>query len=182
MPGRPRVTAMQPLTGCTRLRRASPETCSAADEDQQPHASWRRRCRSGRHSRTRERSRSSARSVADRSACGRDQMQSAPRPAVSPEFRAQRRLMPAEPGGARWAPKQVFHRRTGSVMADQRRSDYPRAELAARLAHDGLPVADAARSLGVTPVAGRMRLARARRKLRAAIEASGPAARVPATN
>jgi RNA polymerase sigma-70 factor (ECF subfamily) len=40
------------------------------------------------------------------------------------------------------------------------------------VAHDGLPVADAARSLGLTPVAGRMRLARARRKLRAAIEAS----------
>lgn len=43
------------------------------------------------------------------------------------------------------------------------------------VAHDGLPVADAARSLGLTPVAGRMRLARARRKLRAAVEASRPA-------
>lgn len=41
------------------------------------------------------------------------------------------------------------------------------------VAHDGLPVADAARSLGLTPVAGRMRLARARRKLRAAIERGG---------
>jgi RNA polymerase sigma-70 factor (ECF subfamily) len=41
------------------------------------------------------------------------------------------------------------------------------------VAHDGLPVADAARSLGLTPVAGRMRLARARRKLRAAIEHGG---------
>jgi RNA polymerase sigma-70 factor (ECF subfamily) len=41
------------------------------------------------------------------------------------------------------------------------------------VAHDELPVADAARSLGLTPVAGRMRLARARRKLRAAIERSG---------
>jgi RNA polymerase sigma-70 factor (ECF subfamily) len=40
------------------------------------------------------------------------------------------------------------------------------------VAHDGLRVADAARSLGLTPVAGRMRLARARRKLRAAIEES----------
>jgi RNA polymerase sigma-70 factor (ECF subfamily) len=105
-------------------------------------------------------------------------------------------------------------------LADQRRSDYRRAELAARLgalpelrgdehervdamidaarlapaaeralteqlteaeqaifllvAHDGLPVAVAARSLGLTPVAGRMRLARARRKLRAAIKAGGP--------
>jgi RNA polymerase sigma factor (sigma-70 family) len=38
------------------------------------------------------------------------------------------------------------------------------------VAHDGLAVADAARSLGLTPVAGRMRLARARRKLRAAVE------------
>ncbi len=38
------------------------------------------------------------------------------------------------------------------------------------VAHDELPVADAARSLGLTPVAGRMRLARARRKLRAAME------------
>jgi RNA polymerase sigma-70 factor (ECF subfamily) len=38
------------------------------------------------------------------------------------------------------------------------------------VAHDGLPVADAARSLGLTPVAGRMRLARARRKLRRAVE------------
>jgi RNA polymerase sigma factor (sigma-70 family) len=43
------------------------------------------------------------------------------------------------------------------------------------VAHDGLSVADAARSLGLTPVAGRMRLARARRKLRAAIEPSGRA-------
>jgi RNA polymerase sigma-70 factor (ECF subfamily) len=45
------------------------------------------------------------------------------------------------------------------------------------VAHDGLPVADAARSLGLTPVAGRMRLARARRKLRAAIERGGQAPR-----
>ncbi|HEY1510660.1 MAG TPA: sigma-70 family RNA polymerase sigma factor [Solirubrobacteraceae bacterium] len=105
-------------------------------------------------------------------------------------------------------------------LADQRRSDYRRAELATRLgaapalhgdeherveamldaarlapaaeraladqlteaeqaifllvAHDGLAVAAAARSLGLTPVAGRMRLARARRKLRAAIKADGP--------
>ncbi len=106
-------------------------------------------------------------------------------------------------------------------LADQHRSNYRRAELAARLgaapqlcgeeherveaiidaarlapaaeralaeqlteaergafllvARDGLRVADAARSLGLTPVAGRMRFARARRKLRAAIEANGPA-------
>ena len=111
-------------------------------------------------------------------------------------------------------------------LADQQRSSYRRAELAARLgsapelrgdeherveamldaarmapaaeraladrlteaeqgifllvAHDGLPVADAARSLGLTPVAGRMRLARARRKLRAAIESSGAARPRPA--
>jgi RNA polymerase sigma-70 factor (ECF subfamily) len=38
------------------------------------------------------------------------------------------------------------------------------------VAHDEVSVADAARSLGLTPVAGRMRLARARRKLRAAVE------------
>lgn len=102
-------------------------------------------------------------------------------------------------------------------LADQRRGEYRRADLAARLgaepefsseehdrveamidaarlapaaeqalaeqltqaelaifllvAHDQLPVADAARSLGLGPVAGRMRLSRARRKLRAAIEA-----------
>ena len=37
------------------------------------------------------------------------------------------------------------------------------------VAHDRLPVADAARSLGLSSVAGRMRLARARRKLRAAM-------------
>lgn len=37
------------------------------------------------------------------------------------------------------------------------------------VAHDGLTVAQAARVLGVTPVAGRMRLARARRKLRACL-------------
>lgn len=43
------------------------------------------------------------------------------------------------------------------------------------VAHDGLSVADAARSLGLTPVAGRMRLARARRRLRAAIEPAGQA-------
>jgi RNA polymerase sigma factor (sigma-70 family) len=41
------------------------------------------------------------------------------------------------------------------------------------VAHDQLSVADAARSLGLTPVAGRMRLARARRKLRAAMEPRG---------
>jgi RNA polymerase sigma factor (sigma-70 family) len=38
------------------------------------------------------------------------------------------------------------------------------------VAHDELTVADAARSLGLNPVAGRMRLARARHKLRAAME------------
>jgi RNA polymerase sigma factor (sigma-70 family) len=99
-------------------------------------------------------------------------------------------------------------------LADQRRSDYRRSELASRLgsapelrvdeherveamldaarlapsaeralaelteaeqalfllvAHDELTVADAARALGLSPVAGRMRLARARRKLRAAM-------------
>ena len=43
------------------------------------------------------------------------------------------------------------------------------------VAHDGLTVADAARSLGLTPVAGRMRLARARRKLRAALGSGGQA-------
>lgn len=105
-------------------------------------------------------------------------------------------------------------------LADQRRSDYRRAELAARLeaapelrgdeherveamidaarlaptaeralaeeltdaeqavfllvAHDELSVADAARSLGLSSVAGRMRLARARRKLRAAIDRGSP--------
>jgi RNA polymerase sigma-70 factor (ECF subfamily) len=103
-------------------------------------------------------------------------------------------------------------------LADQRRSDYRRSELVARLGmlpelrgdeherveamldaarlgpaaeraldelteaeqalfllvvHDELPVADAARSLGLTPVAGRMRLARARRKLRRAMEPGG---------
>jgi RNA polymerase sigma-70 factor (ECF subfamily) len=41
------------------------------------------------------------------------------------------------------------------------------------VAHDRLPVADAARALGLTPVAGRMRLARARRKLRAAMNPGG---------
>jgi RNA polymerase sigma factor (sigma-70 family) len=102
-------------------------------------------------------------------------------------------------------------------LADQRRTDYRRIELTARLAgapalcadeherveamidaarlapaaeralaedlteaeravfllvaYDGLSVADAARSLGLSPVAGRARLARARRKLRAAIDA-----------
>ena len=38
------------------------------------------------------------------------------------------------------------------------------------VAHDELSVADAARSLGLSPVAGRMRLSRARHKLRAAME------------
>jgi RNA polymerase sigma-70 factor (ECF subfamily) len=111
-------------------------------------------------------------------------------------------------------------------LADQRRADYRRSELATRLgaapdlhgdeherveamldaarlapaaeralteqlthaeqaifllvAHDGLPVAAAARSLGLTPVAGRMRLARARRKMRAAIKAGGPPRTRPA--
>jgi RNA polymerase sigma-70 factor, ECF subfamily len=41
------------------------------------------------------------------------------------------------------------------------------------VAHDELPVADAARSLGLTPVAGRVRLARARRKLRAELDPVG---------
>jgi DNA-directed RNA polymerase specialized sigma24 family protein len=48
------------------------------------------------------------------------------------------------------------------------------------VAHDGLAVADAARSLGLSPVAGRMRLARARRKLRAAVEPRGAGPPVPA--
>jgi RNA polymerase sigma-70 factor (ECF subfamily) len=43
------------------------------------------------------------------------------------------------------------------------------------IAHDELSVADAARTLGLTPVAGRMRLARARRKLRAALAAGDTA-------
>jgi RNA polymerase sigma factor (sigma-70 family) len=110
-------------------------------------------------------------------------------------------------------------------LADQRRSDYRRAELVARLgtapellgdeferveamidaarlapaaeqalmeqlteaeqgvfllvAHDGLRVADAGRSLGLTPMAARMRLARARRKLRAAIRAGGRGHSIP---
>lgn len=46
-------------------------------------------------------------------------------------------------------------------------------ELFLLVAHDGLAVADAARALGLTPVAGRMRLARARRKLRAAMRPGG---------
>lgn len=111
-------------------------------------------------------------------------------------------------------------------LADQRRSDYRRAELVTRLgvvpelrgdeherveamldasrlvpcaeralaelteaeqalfllvAHDGLRVSEAARSLGLTPVAGRMRLARARRKLRAAMEPGAGASERPAT-
>jgi RNA polymerase sigma-70 factor (ECF subfamily) len=37
------------------------------------------------------------------------------------------------------------------------------------VAYDELSVAEAARSLGLTPVAGRMRLARARKKLKAAV-------------
>jgi RNA polymerase sigma factor (sigma-70 family) len=44
------------------------------------------------------------------------------------------------------------------------------------VADDELTVADAARSLGLTPVAGRMRLARARRKLRAAMQQTARAA------
>lgn len=41
------------------------------------------------------------------------------------------------------------------------------------VAYDELSVADAARSLGLTPVAGRMRLARARKKLKAAVGLHG---------
>jgi RNA polymerase sigma-70 factor (ECF subfamily) len=49
-------------------------------------------------------------------------------------------------------------------------------ELFLLVADDGLSVAEAARCIGLTPVAGRMRLARARRKLRAALAdtPSGP--------
>lgn len=111
-------------------------------------------------------------------------------------------------------------------LADQRRGEYRRGELAARLgpqpgfaadelerveamldaarlapaaeralaeeltqaeqalfllvADDGLRVADAARSLGLTPVAGRMRLARARRKLRRTLETRERAGARPA--
>ncbi len=43
-------------------------------------------------------------------------------------------------------------------------------ELFLLVAHDGLTVAQAARGLGVSAVAGRMRLTRARRKLRAALD------------
>ncbi len=46
------------------------------------------------------------------------------------------------------------------------------------VSHDGLSVADAARSLGLSPVAGRMRLARARRKLREAISSAAANAAV----
>jgi RNA polymerase sigma factor (sigma-70 family) len=46
-------------------------------------------------------------------------------------------------------------------------------ELFLLVADDGLSVADAARALGLTPVAGRMRLARARRKLRSAMKPGG---------
>jgi RNA polymerase sigma factor (sigma-70 family) len=49
------------------------------------------------------------------------------------------------------------------------------------VAHDRLRVADAARSLGLTPVAGRMRLARARRKLRRAIDMRDRAGLRPAS-
>ena len=51
-------------------------------------------------------------------------------------------------------------------------------ELFLLVAADGLGAADAARSLGLTAVAGRMRLARARRKLRAALrsQTSAPSA------
>jgi RNA polymerase sigma-70 factor (ECF subfamily) len=42
-------------------------------------------------------------------------------------------------------------------------------ELFLLIAYDGLTAAEASRSLGLTPVAGRMRLARARRKLRHAL-------------
>jgi RNA polymerase sigma-70 factor (ECF subfamily) len=45
-------------------------------------------------------------------------------------------------------------------------------ELFLLVADDGLSVAEAARSLGCSAVAGRMRLARARRKLRAVIDAA----------
>jgi RNA polymerase sigma-70 factor (ECF subfamily) len=51
-------------------------------------------------------------------------------------------------------------------------------ELFRLVADDGLTVAQAARCLGLTPVAGRMRLARARRKLKAALDPAanpGPA-------
>jgi RNA polymerase sigma-70 factor, ECF subfamily len=62
--------------------------------------------------------------------------------------------------------------------AERALAELTQAELAMFLlvAHDELTVADAARSLGLTPVAGRMRLARARRKLRAAMAAGGQAA------
>lgn len=50
-------------------------------------------------------------------------------------------------------------------------------ELFMLVADDGLTVAEAARCIGLSPVAGRMRLARARRKLKAAVEKS-PAGRV----
>ncbi len=52
------------------------------------------------------------------------------------------------------------------------------------VSHDGISVADAARCLGLSPVAGRMRLSRARRKLRHAISPAGaeePVAGEPTT-
>jgi RNA polymerase sigma factor (sigma-70 family) len=47
-------------------------------------------------------------------------------------------------------------------------------ELFLLVAYDELSVAQAARSLGLTPVAGRMRLARARKKLKAAVGQQDP--------
>jgi RNA polymerase sigma-70 factor (ECF subfamily) len=52
---------------------------------------------------------------------------------------------------------------------DERLTEAER-ELFLLVADDGLSVAEAARCLGLTAVAGRMRLARARRKLRAAVD------------
>jgi RNA polymerase sigma factor (sigma-70 family) len=66
---------------------------------------------------------------------------------------------------ARAAP--VVTRALSAELTDDER------EIFLLVAADGLSVANAARALGVTAGAGRMRLARARRKLRLALEAPG---------
>jgi RNA polymerase sigma-70 factor (ECF subfamily) len=83
------------------------------------------------------------------------------------EYEAVERMIDA----ARLAP--AIDRALAADLTDAER------ELFLLVSHDELSVADAARCLGLTPVAGRMRLARARRKLRHALAPSMPDAGVP---
>jgi RNA polymerase sigma factor (sigma-70 family) len=109
-----------------------------------------------------------SRCLADQQRAGYRRAELADRLAAAPEFGGdEHERVDAMIDAARAAPA-VERALAERLTAAER-------ELFLLVAHDGLTAAEAARPLGLTAVAGRMRLARARRKLRAALaQASAP--------